>query len=361
MRTRLLDKTGTKIVTYATLCKSVIDNTTIYIVDHPAVLDLVASRDIVGSEKRKLYQDALAAALAFGWVYVADDQLIDKPLPIVSLLRGGEMIRPPENLSAIMRRPVHTAGLKVERFQNEREGCGWSAVVDEKASYSLECVKWSDTVAILDECIASGVNGRIATQALLARFQKIRKFVYICPFASDFGIKQIVEGIHVPVVFFTFGIFHVMPIGWKKPYTDIVVANPRLLPETDKNCLIPDSIFDVVLERYGFKDDRTMCLVGDATKTMNDDRYVQIAQLIEAAQEWLAFNDTKPSKRLFKNLRQLLVGIPNQTESNLKKKIDAMLQLIDGITDKGEYNRPVNRLAELWLEMEKIRQPSNNK
>lgn len=361
MGAKLLDKPGTSIVTYATLCKSDVDKTTIYIVDHPTVLDLVASRDIVGSAKRQLYQDALVATLAFGWREVAIKEGILKPMPIVSLLRGGEMIRPPDNLSGIMGHPVHVAGLKVERFQNKNEGCGWSAVVDEKSSYSLGIVGLSETVAILDECIASGANGRMATQALLARFPDIKRFVYICPFASDFGVKQIVKDIYVPVVFFTFGVFHVMSEGWKKPYTDIVVAKQQgLLDANDPYYLIPDSILNVVGSCYGFKNDRTMCLVGDATKTMDDDRYMQITQLIEAAQEWLVFNGTNPSKRLFENLKQLLVGIPDQRESELKKKTDAMLQIIDRIASTCEFNPSVKQLAELWLETEAIRRSSNN-
>lgn len=328
--------------------KKVSENVVAYIAEHASTAALVAGRATVGMLKRLLFQRGLTCTLSASWREIAEaEELPTNGIPVVVLLRGGGYVIPP-NLESVMGHSVITdIGLKVRRFQDDHGG--WHAKVDVAGSYGLEKLKGATVVIIVDECGASGSTPKGTIEWLRENIPTLRKVIFICPLLGDIALKRVMS-VNFPVVTFSFGIFKVLPKGWKRPETDIVVPK-----EDDGSGLlaIPDMVLQICKQVYGFGENGcTGCVAGDATKTMSGNSYVQVAELAEAGEWWCAKNGTMPPLEIWNDLTQLLGGMPNGIGGPKQKALTEMLSLLldgpDIRRDRPRCMQMFQRQQELW-------------
>jgi hypothetical protein len=159
-----------------------------------------------------------------------------------------------------------------------------------------------------------------------------------------------------PVILITFGVFKVMETGWKKPLTDIVVPPPRGAESEDPFIMIPDSIWDMCWRIYGsLQGVRSMCLAGDASRNLSDDRRDQVTDLIECGQEWVFWNHTLPTRTLWVGLYDRVCGVPfhsSQQAVALQKDMQRIAAKgLAGITDRAACGRHFDELEGLWRQI----------
>lgn len=342
-----------KIVSAATLYRMKTENVTVYIPDIPwPIADLLTGRDTVGWERRAQYKRALTAALAFCWGHIATEEKLPGTIPIASLLRGGEYIRP-EDLSTVMRQHIPHVGLRVERYQDEAGV--WRAEVDRTASFHLDALVGERVCGDIDECAASGVSKVKAALSILDVSKKMERMVSICPIFSDVALRRLTE-LPFPVILITFGVFKVMEHGWKKPFTDIVATPPRGEGSEDPYIMIPDSIWDLCWKVYGsLLGHRGMCLAGDASRNLSDNRRDQVIDLIEGGQEWVHWNSTLPTHKLWVGLHDRVCGVPFHSSRQAiawQKEMERIAaEGVAGITDRAVCGRHFDDLEGLWRQI----------
>lgn len=319
----------------------------VYIPTHPSAVALATSRDVVGEEKIDLYQDTLARTLAFCWPDVAREEGIGGAWPLVSMRRGGEWIRS-KNIGSMMGQPILDVGLKAQRF---RDNVGrWQVQIDEANSSRLELLDNARTIGLLDECAASGATLSGTFLRLKERVPSCEKWVVICPFVGDIALRRLFE-LDMPITVFTFGIFKTMPIGWEETETDIVIPFDD---ELDNEFVrIPDEIWNACDRVYGCLNGRTMCLAGNASWTMSTNQFGKIGNLIWTGKEWLVFNRTMPSLRLWTTLLALIRGLP-VSEGAKREKMESIKRLVENgpnVTDRAAGRDVFDQMAQLWRSM----------
>jgi len=241
-------------------------------------------------------------------------------------------------------------GLRVERYQDE-DG-KWQAEVDKTACFNLHLLCGVKENAALDECNASGRSARKAALVIKEENPDMERFIFICPISSDAGLHELME-LPFPVVLITFGVFKVMPIGWKKPYTDIVVTAPDGPDSDDPLIMIPDSVWKCCWEKYGSLEGRRgVCLAGDASRNLSDNKREQVIDLIESGQEGVVWNRTLPTRKLWVGLHDRVRGVPFHSSRQAiawQKEMERIAaEGVNGITDREVCRRHFNDLEGLW-------------
>lgn len=349
---RLQSQMADVVVSRDTLYRLEFGNVTVYIPEIPGspIEELLTGRDTVGWERRSQYKRALTCALRTCWGRIAEREKFHTTIPVASLLRGGEYIRP-ENLPALM--PDHHifhVGLRVERYQDE-DG-KWQAEVDRTACFDLHLLRGVKENAALDECKASGRSARKAALVIKEENPDMERFIFICPISSDAGLRELMA-LPFPVILFTFGIFKVMPEGWKKTYTDIVVTAPDGPDSEDPFVVIPDSVWKCCWEKYGSLEGyRGICLAGDASRNNSDNKREQVTDLIETGHESVVWNRTLPTHKLWVGLRDRVCGVPFHSSKQAiawQKEMERIaVEGVAGITDRAVCGRHFDDLEGLW-------------
>ncbi len=337
-----------KTISISTLTqKKVGDEVVVYIAEHPSTVALVTGRATVGMGKRVLYQRGLASTLSAHWYEVAEkENVLQTSIPVVALLRGGNYIIPP-NLQSIMDNVAITGiGLKIQRFI-DAEG-SWRAKVDVSGSYGLEKLKGANVVMFVDECGASGSTPFTGISWLREYVPTLRKVIFVCPLLGDIAVEK-VASVGFPVSIFSFGIFKVLQVGWKKTVTDIVVPEKH---DGSNLIAIPDMVWQGCKQVYGFGENGCCgCVAGDATNTMSENTNVLIAELAEAGEWWCARNGRMPPPEIWSGLTGLLSGVPNLAEHIKQKAFAEMLALLRDNSYRQDRTRCLDmfhRQQELW-------------